>query len=103
MLGEARRGWLPQRCNSETLTAFEPPRQQQPAAACPSLSKERSAIFIFGGEAPRHARLLRKSRCKGRKKRLVPLVTDKAESQFPVLYVALRKMARCLKQSSFSE
>jgi len=60
---------------TETLPAFEPPRQQPPAAACPSLSKEGTKVlplakrvrgrsrgggwrfFTFGGAAPRHARL----------------------------------------------
>ena len=45
------RGGCPSVYDSETLTAFEPPRQQPPAAACPSLSKEGSATFILGRPA----------------------------------------------------
>src|SRR5262245_37261436 len=45
-------GLGPSTAISETLTAFEPPRQQPPAAVRPSLSKEGNhAIFIQrGGE-----------------------------------------------------
>jgi hypothetical protein len=61
----AQQGWLQiwsQRFDSETktLSAFEPPRQQPPAAACRSLSKEGSgAVFILGDAAPLHAALLK--------------------------------------------
>ena len=49
MLGHAaQRGWL-EVAREPSFNGFQPPRQQPLAAVCPFLSKEGSAIFIFGG------------------------------------------------------